>query len=158
MFKFAPDNSGFGNGMATIVSSTLRDGEGNELRWIVGGEVACLEVEVNTNSMMESPIIGFFLKDRLGQILFGDNTYLSYEHDPVRVSAGEKVMARFEFVMPILPQGKYSFDIAVANGTHDEHEQADWIHDGLVVESHTSSVSTGLVGIPFRKIELEKMR
>ena len=66
-------------------------------------------------------------------------------------------MATFEFVMPILPLGSYSIDMAVANGSYDEHEQADWIHDALVLESRSSSVSTGLVGIPFRSIRLERL-
>lgn len=157
VFRFVPDTTGFGNGAATIVSSALTNADGNEVRWIVGGEAVCLTIEVKANSTMDSPIVGFFLKDRLGQPLFGDNTYLAYDGNPIGVSAGESLSARFEFAMPILPQGTFSFDMAVANGTYHEHEQADWIHDALVIESHTSSVSTGLVGIPFRNIELKKL-
>jgi lipopolysaccharide transport system ATP-binding protein len=103
---------------------------------------------------LHRPIIGFFLKDRLGQHLVGDNTYLSYRESPVQVAAGQSIEAVFEFTMPILPRGQYSFDIAIANGTQDEHAQADWVHDAIVLESHSSSVSTGLVGIPMRAIEL----
>jgi lipopolysaccharide transport system ATP-binding protein len=56
--------------------------------------------------------------------------------------------------MPILPRGNYTIDVAVADGTHLDHTQADWIHDAIVLESHSSPTSVGLVGIPFRKIEL----
>lgn len=156
VFRFVADKAGFGNGMASIVASSLTDTEDTDMRWIIGGEIVRLRVEVKANSALDSPIIGFFLKDRLGQPLFGDNTYLSYDRAPVAVAAGETLVATFEFVMPLLPQGTYSFDMAVANGTYHDHEQADWVHDGLVVESHSSSVSTGLVGIPFRKIEMKK--
>ena len=156
VFRFAADKAGFGNGMASIVATSLTDTEGTAMRWIIGGEIVRLRIEARANSALDSPIIGFFLKDRLGQSLFGDNTYLSYDRAPVAVSAGETLVATFEFVMPLLPQGTYSFDMAVANGTYHDHEQADWVHDGLVVESHSSSVSTGLVGIPFRNIEMKK--
>ncbi|KRC35191.1 MULTISPECIES: ABC transporter ATP-binding protein [unclassified Lysobacter] len=155
VFKFDPNRAGFGNGAASIASVRLTDTEGHTMPWVVGGEVVRLEVEIDVNRDLTQPIVGFFVKDRLGQPLFGDNTYLSYQHQPVGVTAGESLSAVFEFAMPILPQGHYSFDIAVADGTYIEHEQADWIHDGLVVESHTSSVSTGLVGIPFRSIRLQ---
>lgn len=157
VFHFAADKAGFGNGMASIIASSLTDTEGRDMRWIVGGEIVRLQVKVKANSPLDSPIIGFFLKDRLGQPLFGDNTYLSYDRVPVAVAAGETLLATFEFVMPLLPQGTYSFDMAVANGTYHDHEQADWVHDGLVIESHSSSVSTGLVGIPFRSIEMKKV-
>ncbi|MFC5743970.1 ABC transporter ATP-binding protein [Dyella tabacisoli] len=158
VFRFDPERAGFGNGAATITSAKLTDTSGNPMPWIVGGEVVRLVVDVSVHRALEQPIVGFFLKDRLGQPLFGDNTYLSYQHEPVSIGAGEVLTASFEFAMPILPQGHYSFDIAVADGTYHEHEQADWVHDGLVVESHTSSVSTGLVGIPFRDIKLDVRR
>ena len=154
VFRFNPEQSGFGNGAAKIVSAKLTGIDGNDKPWVIGGEVVQLSVEVKAHRALEQPIIGFFLKDRLGQPLFGDNTYLNYQHAPVSIVAGEALRAIFEFAMPILPQGHYSFDIAIADGTHHEHEQADWVHDGLVLESHSSSVSTGLVGIPFSNIAL----
>ena len=56
--------------------------------------------------------------------------------------------------MPWLPVGKYSFDVALADGTHAEHVQAAWVFDGLVIESITSSVATGLVGLPYHSVTL----
>ncbi|RDZ27124.1 ABC transporter ATP-binding protein [Lysobacter silvisoli] len=155
VFRFDADRAGFGTGAATIADARLTDADGEPMPWIVGGEVVRLEVEIEVHRELASPIVGFLLKDRLGQPLFGDNTYLSYQDQPVRVGAGGALSARFEFAMPILPPGHYTFDIAVADGTHLEHEQADWVHDGLVIESHSSRVSTGLVGIPFREISLQ---
>lgn len=155
VFRFDPARAGFGNGAATIACVTLTDLEGNPLTWVVGGEVVRLAVDVSVHRTLERPIVGFFVKDRLGQHLFGENTYFSYQQEPVRAGAGESLTAIFEFAMPILPQGHYSFDIAIANGTHYEHEQAEWVHDGLVVESHASSTTAGLIGIPFRAIRLE---
>jgi lipopolysaccharide transport system ATP-binding protein len=154
VFRFDPDRSGFGDGSARIVSARLADAEDSAVAWIIGGEVVRLVVDVQAYASLASPIVGFFLKDRLGQTLFGDNTYLSHASSPVRVASGEHLAAEFEFVMPILPRGHYSFDIAIANGTQLEHSQADWIHDAIVLESHSSSVSTGLVGIAFRTISL----
>ncbi|MES9299129.1 Wzt carbohydrate-binding domain-containing protein, partial [Cutibacterium acnes] len=75
--------------------------------------------------------------------------------DPVPCAAGEQLQARFEFRMPILPNGQYSINVAVAEGTQDEHVQLHWIHDALIFKSESSSVSSGLVGIPMQAIVLE---
>ena len=57
--------------------------------------------------------------------------------------------------MPILPKGDYSIAAAIASGTQDDHVQHHWLHDALIVKSVSSSVSTGLVGIPMQVIELK---
>ena len=58
--------------------------------------------------------------------------------------------------MPILPRGRYAIDVAMADGTQSECIQLQWLHDAILFESHSSSVSTGLVGIPFQGIEMVK--
>jgi lipopolysaccharide transport system ATP-binding protein len=154
VFRFDPERAGFGNGSARIISAQVSDASGQPMARIVGGEAVRLTVTCVAAAPLRSPIVGFYLKDRLGQQLFGDNTYLSHAQTPVAVAAGETFQADFEFRMPILPRGQYSMDIAVADGTHAEHVQADWIHDAIVLESHSSSVSTGLVGIPMKAVSL----
>jgi lipopolysaccharide transport system ATP-binding protein len=56
--------------------------------------------------------------------------------------------------MPILPVGDYSICVALAEGTQVRHIQHHWIHDAIQFRSHSSSVSTGLVGIPMSSIEM----
>lgn len=155
VFNFSPA-SGFGDGSASINSVVLLDESGSELSWIRGGEAVKLRIEAIAIEGLDSPIVGFHFKDRLGQILFGDNTWNKTEGDQVGLAAGDSFVAEFEFVMPILPIGKYSLDIAIADGTQHAHRQALWAHDAMIVESHSSSVSTGLVGIPFRSIRLQR--
>jgi lipopolysaccharide transport system ATP-binding protein len=154
VFRFDPDRAGFGNGSARILAAHMSDALGNPVTRIVGGETVRLTAACMAAAALHSPIVGFYLKDRLGQQLFGDNTYLSYADSPLQVQPGETFEAVFEFRMPILPRGPYSIDLAVADGTHHEHVQGDWIHDAIVLESHSSSLATGLVGIPMKSISL----
>ncbi|MEJ7745163.1 MAG: ABC transporter ATP-binding protein [Luteimonas sp.] len=155
VFRFDPNRSGFGDGSAHVTSARLTDALRHPISWIVGGEIVRLEVNGRTNSVLHSAIVGFFLKDRLGQHLIGDNTYLAYADSPVAIAAGQCLKACFEFRMPILPKGQYSFDVSIAYGTQLEHQQAEWIHDAIVLESHATSVSTGLVGVSMRAISLQ---
>jgi lipopolysaccharide transport system ATP-binding protein len=123
----------------------------------VGGEEVILTVKarVHQEQPMLQPIMGFYIKDRLGQTLFGDNTFVTYQSDPVSAMPGSTLEASFTFRMPILPQGDYSISTAIADGTQDNHVQHHWLHDALFFKSHSSSQSHGLVGIPMHHIELQ---
>lgn len=154
VFRFKPDAAHFGQGGASITSVRLCDEDGNRLNWVVGGENATLEVRCEAHADLQGPIVGFFVKDRLGQTLFGDNTYLSFADQPLSVSSGQEFQAQFTFRMPVLPPGDYSIAIAIAEGTQQDHVQHHWIHDAVILKSHSSSASTGLVGIPITDIRL----
>lgn len=157
VFRFSPDADQFGQRGATISSVRLRDETGNRLNWVVGGELVTLEIMCEAHTELNGPIVGFYMKDRLGQNLFGDNTYLLYADEPRRIRAGQAFEAVFSFRMPILPGGDYSIAVAIAEGTQQDHIQHHWIHDAIVLKSHSSSASTGLVGIPITEIRLEPL-
>ena len=154
-FRFDASGEGFGLGGATLVEVSLCDHHGRALAWIVGGEDVTLRIRARANADMSSPIVGFLLKDRLGQYLFGDNTYLSYAARPQAVSGGGYLEASFRFRMPILPKGDYSFEVAIADGSANEHIQHHWMHDALMIKSHASSTVNGLVGIPMKEVTLD---
>jgi lipopolysaccharide transport system ATP-binding protein len=158
VFSFRPDTSGFGLRGATIEGVRFTDIEGNQLIWVVGSEEVLLEIEVAAHQPISGVLVGFLVNDRLGQPLFGDNTFLTYADNPISVSAGDRFVARFHFTMPILPRGEYTVTVAVAAGTQHEHIQHHWIYDALLIKSHSSSVSTGLVGIPMSSIMIEILK
>ena len=154
VFRFNEHGSAFGKGGAVIEHAALTDETGQPLNWVVGGELVTLYVRCRANQDLFSPIIGFHLKDRLGQALTGDNTYLSFMDSPLHVPDGTAFSATFTFRMPVLLPGDYSFAIAVAEGNQDEHVQHQWRHDAIMLSSVSTSLSTGLMGIPMREISL----
>jgi lipopolysaccharide transport system ATP-binding protein len=154
LFKFDPDAPSFGKGSAHIIGVEFLDETSHPLAWIVGGETVTLRVTVHAERAISSPIVGFFIKDKLGQTLFGDNTYITYREAPVECQSDSLLVADFTFTMPILTAGTYSVNAAVAEGTQQNHVQLHWIHDALMFRSESSSVSTGLMGIPMRDINL----
>lgn len=156
LFNFAPDASSFGKGGGNIVSTQLLDEKNQRLAWIVGGEKVKLIVTCFANTNIFSPIIGFLVNDRLGQPIFGENTFNFSKLTPFSISPGKEFEAVFEFRMPILPIGDYSITVALAEGTQQDHIQHHWIHDALLLKSHSSSVSTGLVGVPMNNIRMSE--
>ena len=158
LFQFDPRAASFGRGGASIIEVQLHDSAGDPLKWCVGGEGVTFRIRCFTHQPLFSPIVGFWVKDRLGQALFGDNTYLSHLGSPLQLESGQLFEATFAFHMPILPVGDYCFGVAIAEGTQREHVQHQWIHDALFFKSYSTSLSTGLVGIPIDRIELRVLR
>jgi lipopolysaccharide transport system ATP-binding protein len=154
VFRFDPDTPGFGTGHVRIDSATLNDANDAPLAWTIGGEAVRLTIRATAYARVERPIIGFLLKDRLGQALFGDNTYLTYLDEPPAAEPGHALVASFEFRMPELPAGDYALSVAVADGTQAAHVQHHWIHDALIVRAHASRVTFGLFGVPMKRIVL----
>ena len=147
LFYCALKADSFGLGGATIKNVEFLTFDDNLLTWIVGGETVKLEIHCLIKDELLSPIIGFQVKDRLGQVIFGDNTFLSYINNPVSAYSNQNLTASFEFIMPILPMGNYTVSVAIAEGTQKEHVQHHWLNDVIAFKSHSSSVCTGLVGL-----------
>ena len=158
VFAFDPQAAAFGAGGARIVDVALCDARGAALAWVVGGEAVRLRIVVRALQPLSAPILGFVVKDRLGQVLFGENTYLSHQHSPVACAAGETVVAEFCFLMPRMPAGDYTITASVADGTQQDHVQHHWIFDALAFRSECSSASAGLVGLPMHEVSLRVRR
>tara|TARA_R100000935_G_scaffold8896_1_gene18512 strand:+ start:3417 stop:4745 length:1329 start_codon:yes stop_codon:yes gene_type:complete len=154
VFDFDPNGPWFGDRGATILDARLLDVEGRELNAVTGGEEVVLEVRAEAHVDLERPIVGFYIKDKLGQNLFGDNTFLTYATAPVAARDGELVVARFHFQLPFLPTGDYSVNVAIANGTQTDHVQHHWMDDARFFRVTASHVAKGIVGIPMLDIEL----
>jgi lipopolysaccharide transport system ATP-binding protein len=158
VFRFDSDAKSFGKGGAQIFDVCLLDENHHRLTWIVGGEKVILRVLAHANQDLDTPIIGFFVKNHLGQDLFGDNTYLSYLNEDKSCEQGQELQADFQFNMPLLPLGHYTITVALANGSQTTHIQHHWIHDAVSFKSESSSVTSGLIGIPMLQVSLETLR
>jgi len=155
IFRFDENLASFGEGGAKVVDVRLYDDKGRPLSWVVGGEMVVLKIKCVAFIDLARPIIGFFVKDKLGQTLFGDNTYLDYRDKNFSVEQGESFLAEFGFRMPVLPVGDFSICAATADGTQSDHVMHHWIHDSIIFKSHATSVTAGLAGIPIKKINLK---
>ncbi len=151
---FHLNGSGFGVGGARIEDVSFEDDGGNKLSWVIGAEIVRLIIDVAADRDLVSPIVGFQVKDRLGQVLFADNTYLTTIEQPVAVSAGQRFQAEFCFQMPLLPVGEYVIRVAVAMGVESDNAMLHCIDNALVFRSTTSGARHGLVGVPMQHVRL----
>ncbi|MEO8345761.1 MAG: ABC transporter ATP-binding protein [Betaproteobacteria bacterium] len=157
VFEFDPASASFGRRGARIADVRMEHPDGERLAWAVGGETVAVTIDVEALEPLSSPIVGFLVRDRLGQNIFGDNTFLTSHDQPLQLAAGERARARFEFDLPLLPPGNYSIAVAVAEGRQQEHIQHEWIHDALIFRVETSSIRHSLVGVPMRAIAFDRL-
>jgi lipopolysaccharide transport system ATP-binding protein len=106
-----------GTGEATVADIALFDANGERVEVIDVGAAVTLQVTVRTHAPIPRMVLGYMIKDRLGQPMYGTNTHLK-KLALERVAAGEEVVYRFAFPMNLGP-GSYSVATAiVSTDTH----------------------------------------
>ena len=157
--KVLLDAESFGNGKAIIQNVTLISSANQKpICAGLGGERVILRIEALSLDRIQDPIIGFLLKNDKGLTLLGDNT-LNQRTESTAITRmaldhGTPYYAEFEFTLPLLPSGKYSFTASLAEGSQEAHRQLQWMNDALLLESVNCCVAAGLAGVPMHKIML----
>lgn len=119
-----------GTGEAGILSVRLLDERERSIEAAEVGQPVTLEVEVEIRQDIERLVLGFMIKDRLGQAMYGINTHRQNQAlEDLR--AGERITYRFAFVMGL---GKGNYSIALSLSRLDSHldRNFEWRDYGLV--------------------------
>lgn len=137
-----------GSGEASIESVSLHNSEGDPVEYVSVGETVSLRINATINSAIPELVVGYLIKDRLGQPVFGTNTY----HMDCKVGdleAGEVLKYSFSFAANL---GVGSYSVAVALHTTDSHlsRNYEWLDLTLVfnVVNVSKKEFVGLAWIP----------
>ena len=155
VLNFESGAAGFGTGEAIIEDANILAADGEPLAWIEGSESVMVVVRIRVNRDMENPIVGFFFKDRFGQAVLGDNTFLSYADTPLGVQAGQNLEAHFSFDLPNLMSGDYTADVAIASGTLTHYVVHQWLHDAFAIRVHSPYRNGVLIAVPMHSVVLK---
>ncbi len=156
LFSNIHNSDGWTSEAARIDSVELLDRSLNPLNVFRGGERVTLRIRASAARDLESTIIGFFVKDRLGQSLFGEHTY-TYVPQPCAMVAGETLEAEFDFTIPLLPDGDYSMTVSIAEGNPWDNVQHHWLHDAVLIKVASTKLRYGLVGVPFDRVAVKSL-
>jgi lipopolysaccharide transport system ATP-binding protein len=146
---------GWKTGGAHIVSVSLRRLSPGSEAVFEGGERVRMTLRAKANEPLQNPILGFLVRDRLGQDLFGENTLPFTNRVSTPIEAGMTFEGTFEFIFPMLPNGQYAVMASVADGDAYDNLQHHWMHDALIINVYSRKIRYGLVGIPFERVNLE---
>lgn len=146
---------GWKTGQADIVYIALKRLSPGQEDIFEGGEKVRMIIKALAHQELNNPILGFIVKDRLGQDIFGENTLPFTTNTPTVVKAGQKFMAEFDFRLPMLPNGQYAVTAGLADGDLFNHIQHNYLHDVYIINVFSSKVRWGLVGLPFERVSLK---
>lgn len=123
----------FGERSAQFTKISLKSEDGKVISNVHGGQNICLEMELYSEIDIEFPILGFNIKDVLGNELVVTNTVFEKVTMP-RIEAGRTYHYQWQFAFPYLHAGDYPVDIALAEGTYLNHTQIHFVTDALIIK------------------------
>jgi lipopolysaccharide transport system ATP-binding protein len=142
------ESSGWKTDKAELTEASIKAVNSDEKTHVFrGGEEVIVTIRAIAHTGLTQPILGFAVKNSLGQTLFGENTLATRTRDEPRVAkAGEKMEASFRLWFPMLPNGEYALTAAIADGDAITHVQHHWAEDAAIIHVSSSSVRSGLTG------------
>ena len=109
-----------GTGEATVSAIALEDEQGRPLEVANVGAAVTLRIRVSVRQPVARLVLGYMIKDRLGQQMFGTNTH-HLEAPQSGLQAGDELEYRFRFPLNLGP-GSYSITTALtSDDTHLSH-------------------------------------
>ena len=119
-----------GTGEARVLEVALLDVNGERLEYVDVGQSVTLRLDVEVYQDIPQLVMGYGLRDRLGQVIYGTNTFLK-KQVLTDVKAGVRVVFEVGFVANLGP-GSYSVQTAlVSSDTHLENNY-EWRDLALV--------------------------
>lgn len=149
--------NGWNTGAGEIMSVRLEHLIPQSIDVFQGGENVRMVIRAIAHQDMDRPILGFIVRDRLGQDLFGENTLPFTDLNPQPLVAGTTFEGEYVFRLPMLPNGQYSVMASLADGDLYNNVQHHLMHDALILNVSSSKVRWGLVGVNFEKVELKEI-
>jgi lipopolysaccharide transport system ATP-binding protein len=106
-----------GTGEAVVSQIELHDERGQSVDTIDVGQAVRLHIEVDVQASLDKLVLGYGIKDRLGQVVYGTNTELK-KQPLLDVAAGSRQIFDIHFAANLGP-GTYSIQTAlVSSDTH----------------------------------------
>ncbi|MEN9357290.1 MAG: Teichoic acid export ATP-binding protein TagH, partial [Pseudomonadota bacterium] len=119
-----------GSGEASVLTIALYDETGERIDTAEVGSPVTLEIRVRINRAIDRLVLGFMIKDRLGQAIYGINTH-RLELAITDAVVGEEIVYRFSFPMNL---GRGSYSISTSLSRIDSHLDGnyEWRDLGLI--------------------------
>jgi lipopolysaccharide transport system ATP-binding protein len=113
-----------GTGEAKVVSIKILDDNKLPLEVINVGQSICLRVEIKTNAFIERLVLGYGIKDRLGQVIYGTNTDL--KNKPLlNIKNNSNYLYEIKFKANLGP-GTYSIQTALVSTDNHLTNNYEW--------------------------------
>jgi lipopolysaccharide transport system ATP-binding protein len=119
-----------GTGEVTLEHAALQDRQGQALEVVAVGQAVTLRIQAKCHQAVPELVIGYMIKDRLGQPIYGTNTH-HLKRKLKQLPSQQALECHFEFDANLGP-GSYS--IAIALHADDTHigQNYEWCDQAIV--------------------------
>jgi lipopolysaccharide transport system ATP-binding protein len=121
-----------GSACAVIESVTLADTDGLNLEQVSVGQLVYVHVAAHIHAFTESLVMGYQIKDRLGQIIYGTNTHF-LKQTLHHLQPDQRVNFRIGFAAN-LGEGSYSITVALHESENHIRHNYDWLDQAVVFQ------------------------
>ena len=113
-----------GTGAASVIAIVLEDQHGAPLEVLNVGTPVALRIKVKVHATLPRLVLGYMIKDRLGQQMFGTNTH-HMEVPLAALQVGEVIDYQFRFDLNLGP-GSYSITTALTSSDTHLADNYEW--------------------------------
>ncbi|CAH0263900.1 MULTISPECIES: ABC transporter ATP-binding protein [Pseudomonas] len=144
-----------GTGQATVAEINILNANGDPVEIIDVGAPVTLSVKVRVSAAIPRLVLGYMIKDRLGQTVFGTNTH-HLQRAELNLVEGEELVYNFACEMNVGP-GSYSIATALVSDDSHLSNNYEWRDLALVfnVVNQSKSLFAGACWMP---LDLEIIR
>ncbi|UVE17952.1 ABC transporter ATP-binding protein [Pseudomonas sp. LS44] len=125
-----------GTGEAGFADIALLNAHGQRVEVIEVGSQVTLEVTIDVKVDIPRLVLGFMIKDRMGQAIYGINTH-RLGQAMEQVAAGERIIYRFDFMAAL---GKGNYSIALSLSRFDSHLDTNYEWRDFALVFHVINV------------------
>ncbi|QQD23730.1 ABC transporter ATP-binding protein [Venatoribacter cucullus] len=111
-----------GTGEASIADVILLNADGKQVDVIETGTAVTLQITADVNQDIDRLVLGFMIKDRMGQAIYGINTH-RINRPLTNLKAGDRVVYRYSFNANI---GKGNYSVALSLSRLDSHLEKNY--------------------------------
>ena len=141
-----------GSGEATIYSAELLDSQDDPVEVVGVGHSVRIRVRVDVQQNLPELVLGYMIKDRLGQPVFGTNSH-HLRQPTEQARKGERIEYMFHFAANL---GVGSYSVAIALHTADTHvnQNFEW-RDRAIVFNVINIDKDPFVGVAWLPTDLK---
>ena len=140
-----------GNKKAILISAEMLNTDGENTHAFVSEDITTLRCRIRYQEAVENLTVGFIIRDRLGNDVFGTNTYRLHRDIPF-LALDQELVVDFKTKLNI-GQGNYSVSVALHSGNTHISDNYDWWDQAAVFEVIPGNTSD-FIGIAALPIEV----
>lgn len=142
-----------GSGEATVEEIALLNQDGQHVEVVNVGQSVTLKIVVRSEVDLPELVLGYMIKDRLGQPVFGTNTH-HLKCKMEGIARGQAVVYRFQFAANL---GEGTYSIAVALHADDTHISNSYEWRDLALVFNVMNIDKGrFVGVAWLPPSMEE--